>query len=45
MNQQDAVELFKSEWWKGKSHYDIVKFQLIEVDGICCMPFDDFMTL
>lgn len=40
MTQEQAVRLYDSGWWKGKSSHDIVMFQLFEER--LCMPWGDF---
>lgn len=40
MTKEEAIEMFKSEWWKNKTPKEIVEFQLYE-DRIC-IPFGDF---
>lgn len=40
LTKEQAIELAKSEWWKGLSAHDIVMFQLFE--SRLCMDFSDF---
>jgi hypothetical protein len=40
IGEKQAIRLYKSEWWKGLSARQIVKFQLF-VDELC-MPFGEF---
>ena len=40
MTQEQALELYNTNWWVGKSAHDIVSFQLFEER--LCMPFDRF---
>lgn len=40
IGKEKAIELYKSEWWKGKSNRDIAGFQLF-VKELCC-PFSVF---
>jgi hypothetical protein len=40
IGEAQAIILYKSEWWKGLSARQIVKFQLF-VDELC-MPFGEF---
>jgi hypothetical protein len=40
MTRDQALQLVATEWWEGKSAYDICLFQLFEER--LCMPFDVF---
>ena len=40
MTQQEAIDLFRSGWWKTKSPREIFEFQLNEER--LCMPFPEF---
>jgi hypothetical protein len=40
MREEQAVALYDSSWWVGKSFRDIAGFQLFE-ERLCC-PFDVF---
>jgi hypothetical protein len=38
-----AIELYRLEWWVGKSSKEVSIFQLTTNE--CCMPFDEFHRL
>ena len=40
IGKEKAIELYNTEWWKEKSHYEIAKFQLFVVE--LCVPFAIF---
>lgn len=40
IGRENAIDLAATEWWKGKSAYEIVKFQLFTNE--LCMPLDVF---
>ena len=40
MTKPEALKMFDSKWWVGKSAREIVSFQLFEEK--LCMPFGDF---
>ncbi len=40
LTKEDAIKLFDSNWWIGKSHKDLAMFQLHE--PLLCMPFRVF---
>lgn len=40
MTTHEAIAMGQTEWWKGKTAHEIVRFQLFET--FMCMPFGDF---
>jgi hypothetical protein len=40
IGKENAIRLYESGWWKGKTARDITQFQLFTAE--LCLPFGDF---
>lgn len=40
IGKENAIKLFESNWWEGKSHREIAEFQLFTSE--LCVPFEIF---